>query len=1623
MEAQLRWIRISLSLLILTVGLLFVPAVFGQSGSEIAGDIPLELVPLAKQYGCSTRASCIAAYRSNPNVGIQYALDNDLYALEKTAIAHSYKDEVLLRVNSASDPKAELVRIAQEILSDREDLRERFDLEREEVERADIFYTEARASGVDVETCKFADPVRDSLETIERCFEFFKSERVQQYIPESINLLGAVREADSFLSLKRALARGDFPECGTTLDECGEICLQPGSPSFCDEIALGFLGDEGTRNLNEARAQYSDATEFYNKNRTQKILFETLDGRKLTNQSEIGSYLVSEADKGNVEAVERGLEFLVNNKFISPDKAAFARGFVEETSRTGRQLTLSACRDNPNTCDEFIPETLRDRYTEGRQVITYMTQELLKQGVPSPEACEFDLRYTSKCVAAGKAFLQLKEVQDRARTSVEAKRIVEEIRQHVLAGEQGVRANEQVKNELLSKGSISYGGQVFTDESKFRDYFDASCKKNPEGCIFSAAKFLGEDTVDVFERYYDYQVNTNTTPLSRSQLPNRSFTPQQKEEILEKVRQYVNNPTGLPPPTISITYPGGISPPSTPYSPKPYYPGSDNLLPREMESCLNASGAFTPFEILKMRRGEEPVGNKFEIARQCYEETVIGKPVQCPDVVVLCSEGEVPVHNLESPDACPVTKCVSIKEYKGCQTYWKGFYFDGQGCSFGSATGCSNPFPYDSLEQCQLGNGIDKNICPSYYPRICEPGEVPQPPLPGVRCSVPSCIQSGSYCGDNTCNADENIKSCPKDCDADVTPPFCGDAKCSADETKASCSVDCGNVSSVCGNALCELGETVSCAQDCSDGPYCGDNECNIGETANSCPGDCQNEHPEGLVPQVVSNVLPGAYYVQGDDSSWIFLNNSGDFAIYVVSTGVIGGTGSCWATDPTPYWCDVTSPPPITCNFDGICNANESNATCSSDCGSPNQGGCSAWYSYSSCSGAGCSWDGYANVCINSNTGLENTRVYCADGLDNDGDSLVDSADPNCDDFTIICNYNNFCDSDESSGTCPSDCAGGGPTDSCPAGFHSHGDGGDGSDGYCINDADDYSGTCYNIGGSTVIPCPTSGGGGSYCDAYNSDQATCESYDNCHWFSDSTGDYCYYDTSNCGAYTNQTSCVADSICGWDVATSFCYSNEGGGGYCDNDGACEYGETNEGCASDCQIGADNACGNNSCEPGEDVGNCSVDCGSDASYCGDNVCNASEDSINCSSDCGVDCRSYNDSGACDSDAACFWAINGGVCYASAEVDSCNNDYNCDSWEHASCGDCATPAVCGNNVCDQGETADTCAYDCGGGGGGYCGDYSCNNGETSSTCPVDCGGSSTCNTYTTIDACHSGTGCGWDVAASYCYNAGGGGGSCPEGFHYHSESGGYCMNDGENYDGTCYNSDGSQTITCPTSGGNDSACDSYSPESCETYTNCFLYVDGSGTSYCYYDSSGCAAYSNESSCTTASCAWDLSYSTCYSGGGGGGGYCGDYICNNGENNSTCPSDCGGGGGGGETCGNGYCGSGETESNCPSDCSGGYCGNGYCESNENASNCGTDCGGSAVCGDNFCAGSESYATCPADCQEGNNETCGNGFCGSGEDSNNCPADCGSPAFAPNTSFFARILNAFGWLFGFQN
>ncbi|NOQ37541.1 hypothetical protein GQ472_01505 [archaeon] len=87
------------------------------------------------------------------------------------------------------------------------------------------------------------------------------------------------------------------------------------------------------------------------------------------------------------------------------------------------------------------------------------------------------------------------------------------------------------------------------------------------------------------------------------------------------------------------------------------------------------------------------------------------------------------------------------------------------------------------------------------------------------------------YCGDNTCDADEDCSTCASDCGICTSSssrsyittlqPYCGDSVCQPDESAYDPRDDTG------------------CEADCGMLEYCGDNICQAEEDCNFCESDC----------------------------------------------------------------------------------------------------------------------------------------------------------------------------------------------------------------------------------------------------------------------------------------------------------------------------------------------------------------------------------------------------------------------------------------------------------------------------------------------------------------------------------------------------------------------------------------------------------------------------------------------------------------------------------------------------------------------------------------------------------------------------------------------------------------
>ena len=140
----------------------------------------------------------------------------------------------------------------------------------------------------------------------------------------------------------------------------------------------------------------------------------------------------------------------------------------------------------------------------------------------------------------------------------------------------------------------------------------------------------------------------------------------------------------------------------------------------------------------------------------------------------------------------------------------------------GDATCQSNEDAVNCAGDCQPDCGND----------ICEP------PTENSSNCAQDCPAS---CGNNVCESTESMNDCPSDC----IIPVCDNAACEPGENALNCDSDCNPE---CGNYICEPPENSSTCTDCLEN--CGDSECTSNENAVICPEDCDPQCGNGICEQ-----------------------------------------------------------------------------------------------------------------------------------------------------------------------------------------------------------------------------------------------------------------------------------------------------------------------------------------------------------------------------------------------------------------------------------------------------------------------------------------------------------------------------------------------------------------------------------------------------------------------------------------------------------------------------------------------------------------------------------------------------------------------------------------------------
>jgi len=511
-----------------------------------------------------------------------------------------------------------------------------------------------------------------------------------------------------------------------------------------------------------------------------------------------------------------------------------------------------------------------------------------------------------------------------------------------------------------------------------------------------------------------------------------------------------------------------------------------------------------------------------------------------------------------------------------------------------------------------------------------------------------------------------------------------------------------------------------------------------------------------------------------------------------------------------------------------------------------------------------------------------------------------------------------------------------------CPSGFACA------SDGFCYNDGTgpQFDAAPDNCGNGKVEV-------GETCDPIELCPSSCDD-----------GNACTDDIELGAAVTCNLTCIHDLISACQDGDGCCPDSCNSDTDDDCSATCGNGEVDDGetcdppesCPTECNDG-------NACTTDELIGsssNCNVTCTFTAirectsgDGCCPAGCNANNDS-DCSASCGNGTIEAGET--CDPPESCpTECSDGNACTIDNRVGSADNcNVSCTFTTIAQCvsGDGCCPSGCNNNIDSD------CSASCGNG--------SIEAGETCDppgTCPTSCddnnectidnrtGQASQCNVVcssTTIVSCADGDGC------------------CPLGCN---------ANNDDDCSVTCGNGTIEAGETCDPPGSCPTAADCFTGDPCRpgfltgSATQCNAACAVGEIRECKDEDECCPLFciGRDSDCETSAC---------------GDGFCDKDA---GENEETCPEDCG-------FCGDGFCAPDE-EFTCEKDCEiiiEPECGNRVCEPGEGPDGpfeCPEDCDqAKPECGNEVCEDGEQPGgqfECPKDCAP----ECGNGRCEPGE------------------------------------
>ena len=486
-----------------------------------AETIPTELIPVAQELGCDTRSECATAFDKNFNQAVEIAIKHDIYRAdpEKQDLASTYQKEVLARLTSisAENLEDEIIRIAKDLVAKKPALARDLGASKANVNAAETMVKEVKNAGVSMDICS------QSEESLEReqliaCLKAVKnlskkSTVMDAYIPkERMKGVEAI-DVEQLGSLDASLTNGEYQQLGkVTAEEAGFQCLRPGSTNLadCDKIAEKFFGPEGVRMLQQAREGTNNVKKYYEEG-IDKMSLKLPTGQKVLGREAIKNQCDKAFEGGDFSVSRACGELAVKTGMATQKEMDRGLKMLESFSdkARGRNIKFDECRFNPRACEEFIPDDFRDQYQAEQKIFQIMSASI---GF-DPQQCEFnsDPEIGLRCLEGSKKALVEIEAQGLAAQSPEAQRIVSEINGHLAEGERMASQMQKfMQAPPLEPGfdgpmpqtpfQFSGPGGCSTPQACFQYCSDVS---NAAACVSFGAQqniFQGDEAVQRFQK-------------------------------------------------------------------------------------------------------------------------------------------------------------------------------------------------------------------------------------------------------------------------------------------------------------------------------------------------------------------------------------------------------------------------------------------------------------------------------------------------------------------------------------------------------------------------------------------------------------------------------------------------------------------------------------------------------------------------------------------------------------------------------------------------------------------------------------------------------------------------------------------------------------------------------------------------------------------------------------------------------------------------------------------------------------------------------------------------------------------------------------------------------------------